>query len=93
MGVRIALGAARRHVLGMILRQGFGLVALGVSAGFVASLARTRLLLALLFEVGPADLPTAGGVALLLTAVTLLACYLPARRAARVDPMIALRHE
>jgi len=93
VGIRIALGAARADVLGMILREGLGLVGIGLAVGFIASLGLTRLLLALLFEVRPADLPTAAGVAALLAAVTLFACYLPARRASRVDPMIALRHE
>ena len=93
MGIRIALGAARRDVLAMVLREGSVLVGLGLAAGFLVSLVLARLLLALLFEVQPTDLPTTVAVAALLATVTLFACWLPARRAARVDPMVALRHE
>jgi putative ABC transport system permease protein len=93
VGIRMALGAARRDVLAMVLRRGLALVGLGLAAGFTASLFLTRLLTSLLFEVRPADLGTSAAVALLLAVVALIACYVPARRAAGVDPMIALRYE
>ena len=93
VGIRMALGAARRDVLAMVMRQGLGLVVTGLALGFGASLLLARLLVSLLFEVRPTDLATSAGVALLLAAVALLACYLPARRASRVDPLIALRYE
>jgi putative ABC transport system permease protein len=93
MGIRMALGAERSDVLAMVLRQGLALIGAGLAAGFVASLALTRLLSSLLFEVRPTDLATSSAVAVLLAAVALTASYLPARRAASVDPMIALRYE
>jgi putative ABC transport system permease protein len=77
----------------MVLRQGLALIGAGLAAGFVASLALTRLLSSLLFEVRPTDLATSSAVAVLLAAVALTASYLPVRRAASVDPMIALRYE
>ncbi|MDP8981236.1 MAG: ABC transporter permease [Acidobacteriota bacterium] len=93
MGIRIAFGAERSDVLGMVLRQGLTLIGFGLAAGFLASLALTRLLASLLFEVRPTDLTTSAAVAVMLAAVALLASYLPARRAAGVDPMVALRYE
>ena len=93
VGIRMAFGAERSDVLAMVLRQGLALIGLGLGIGFLASLALTRLIASLLFEVRPNDLATTAGVALLLVSVALLACYLPARRAATVDPMIALRYE
>jgi putative ABC transport system permease protein len=93
IGVRIALGAQQHDVLKLILGQGLRLAILGVGIGTAGSLALTRLLSSLLFGISATDPITFGGVALLLAIVALLACYLPARRAMRVDPMVALRYE
>jgi len=93
IGIRIALGAQRGELLGLLLRQGMLLVVCGVIAGVIASLALTRFLASMLFDVQPIDLLTFGGVVLLLVAVSAVACFLPARRAMRVDPIIALRYE
>jgi len=76
-----------------VMGQGVKLAIVGIVAGGVAALALTRLMMSLLFGVGPADPLTLAGVAVLLVAVALLACYVPARRAMRVDPMTALRYE
>src|SRR5579862_1084597 len=93
VGIRIALGADRSSVLGLILRQGLMLTGAGLAVGFLASLALTRFLASLLFQVQPVDLATSGMVAALLSLAALAASYVPARRATRVDPMIALRYE
>jgi ABC-type antimicrobial peptide transport system permease subunit len=77
----------------MIVGEGLALVLVGIAMGTLAALALTRLLEDLLYEVKPTDPVTFAGVALLLVAVAQLACYIPARRATRVDPMVALRHE
>jgi putative ABC transport system permease protein len=91
LGIRIALGAGRGNILTLVVREGAMLAVLGVSAGLVVALWATRMLGSLLYGVGAADPPTYLAVAVLLGAVALAACYVPARRAARVDPMVALR--
>jgi putative ABC transport system permease protein len=93
IGIRMALGAERANVLLMVLNQAGRMVMLGVGIGLVAALALTRLMASMLFGVSPSDPVTLAAVALLLTAVSLLACYVPARRATLVDPMTALRYE
>ncbi|MGH9853662.1 MAG: ADOP family duplicated permease, partial [Blastocatellia bacterium] len=93
IGIRMALGARRREILRLIVGQGFWLVVTGCVIGLTASLLLTRLLANLVFGVSVTDPQTLGGVALLLSGVALLACYLPARRATKVDPVIALRQE
>ena len=93
LGVRMALGAPRRHVLGLMLTMGGRLVIAGLALGVAASVASTRLLRSQLFGVQPADPLTYAAGALALGLVALIACYIPARRAAGVDPMVALRQE
>jgi ABC-type antimicrobial peptide transport system permease subunit len=93
IGVRMALGASKREILGMVLRQGALTGGIGVSLGILGALALTRWLRSQLFGVSPTDPATFLGVALLLALVSLLACWIPGRRAARVDPMVALRYE
>jgi predicted permease len=93
IGIRMALGAQRADVLRLVLRKGLGLTLLGLAIGFAGALALTRVVRSQLYEVGPTDPVTFVTVALLLVLVALLACWLPARRAAKVDPMEALRHE
>jgi len=93
IGIRIALGAQAGAVMRLVLRQGMKLVLLGVALGTGAALAVTRVVKFLLFGLSATDPLSYAGVALLLTMVGLLACYLPARRATRVDPMVALRAE
>ena len=93
IGVRVALGASRRDVLQMVLGQGLKITLIGVGIGVVAALGFTRLITTLIYGVGASDPLTFGGVAILLSAVALFACYIPARRAMRVDPIVALRYE
>src|SRR5579863_8174960 len=93
IGVRLALGAQQRDVMRLILGQGAKLSLIGVGLGVAAALVLTRLMAALLFGVSGTDPLTFSAVAFILFSVALLACYIPARRAMRVDPMVALRHE
>jgi len=93
IGVRLALGAQQRDVMRLILGQGAKLTLIGVGLGVAAALVLTRLMAALLFGVSGTDPLTFSAVTFILFSVALLACYIPARRAMRVDPMVALRHE
>jgi predicted permease len=93
IGIRVALGAQRRDVFRLIMIRGVVLVAIGVAVGVAASVAFSRLLSSLLFGVTPNSVATLTGVSAGLIAVALLACYLPARRATKVDPLVALRYE
>ena len=93
LGVRVALGARSRDVVAMVLRQGFRTVLIGIIVGVAGSLAVTRVMRSLLFGVSATDPLTFVAMILLLIAAALLACYIPARRAAKVDPMVALRYE
>jgi predicted permease len=93
IGIRMALGAQRKQVLYMVIRQAVGLVAVGVAAGLLLALATTRLIASELFGLKPTDPLSLGLAAFFMLAVAVLAAYLPARRATKVDPMVALRYE
>jgi putative ABC transport system permease protein len=93
IGVRIALGAQRRNVLGMVIREGLQLLMFGLLLGLVGALLVTRIIRSLLYSTSPTDVLSFVAPSLMLLAVALLACYIPARRAAKIDPMVALRYE
>ena len=93
IGIRMAMGAETRNVLKLVIKQGMSLAGVGVGIGLAGAAVMTRVMTNLLFGVRASDPLTFAVIALLLVAVALLACYLPARRAAKVDPMVALRHE
>jgi putative ABC transport system permease protein len=93
IGIRVALGASSADVLRMVLGEGMKLTLIGVAVGVAFALGLTRLMTQFIYGVGASDPITFTGVAVLLTGVAALACYIPARRAMRVDPMIALRYE
>lgn len=93
IAIRMALGAQRSSILSLVFQQGMGLVLIGIAAGLIGAVSLTRVMASLLFGVSATDRLTFLGVATLLTLVALAACYIPARRAMRVDPMVALRYE
>ena len=93
IGIRMALGAGQSAVLKLVVRQGLSLALIGIAIGLAASLGLTRFLQSFLFGVKPIDAVTFVAAALLWLAIALLACYIPARRATKVDPMVALRYE
>jgi putative ABC transport system permease protein len=93
LGVRMALGARRGELVRMVVQQGMAIAAVGIAVGVAAALGLTRAMGSLLYEVAPTDGPTFAVVCSVLTAAAFLACCLPARRASKVDPLVALRHE
>lgn len=93
VGIRMALGASRGNVLGLILGQGARLAAIGLSIGLAVALAATRLMRALLLDVSPTDVPVIVGVSALLATVAMLASLIPAHRATKIDPILAIRHD
>jgi len=93
IGIRLALGAQHRNILRMVLREGLALAVTGAVVGLACALIVSHLMAGLLYGIRPTDPLTFAGVALLLIGVAFFACYIPARRAIRVDPLVALRHE
>jgi putative ABC transport system permease protein len=93
IGIRMALGAQQGDVLKLVLGQGMRMALIGVGVGVAAAIGLTRLMSKMLFQVSATDPVTLIGVSVVLTAVALAACYIPARRAMRTDPIIALRYE
>jgi putative ABC transport system permease protein len=92
-GIRMTFGAQRGDMFALVLKQGLGVAAIGGVVGIAAAAGATRLLSSLLFGVRPGDPLTLVAVSVILLACALIACYIPARRATRVDPMVALRYE
>jgi putative ABC transport system permease protein len=92
-GLRMVLGAQTGDVLGLVMKQGAGMVIVGLVAGLVTAFALTRLMASVLFSVAPTDAVTFASVTVVLAVVALAACYVPARRATEVDPMETLRYE
>jgi ABC-type antimicrobial peptide transport system permease subunit len=92
-GIRIAMGASSRDILSMVLRQGLGVIGIGLVLGLGIAFAGTRVLATMFIGVKPSDPLTFTVVVLVLTAIALFACWIPARRATRIDPLVALRHE
>jgi ABC-type antimicrobial peptide transport system permease subunit len=93
IGVRMALGAQRRNILALVLKKGMMLALLGVVIGVAGAFALTRLMSSLLYEVSTSDPLTYAGISLVLLVVAFCACYLPARRATKIDPLVALTYE
>ena len=93
LGVRLALGATPANIVGLILKKGLSLTLLGVAVGMVASFVLTRLMTSLLFGINPVDPITFASVTVLLLTVSFMACWIPARRAAKTDPLVAIRYE
>jgi putative ABC transport system permease protein len=93
IGIRLALGAERQNILRMVLRQGLALAIIGAGFGLVFSVIVSQLMGSVLYGVQPSDPLTFAAVVLIFVGVALLACYVPARRAMRIDPMVALRYE
>jgi len=93
IGIRMALGAKSGDVLKLVLRNGLGLALIGIAIGLAVAFVATRVMSTLLYGVSPTDPVTFFGEAFLLAFVALLACYIPARRATKVDPLVALRYE
>jgi ABC-type antimicrobial peptide transport system permease subunit len=93
IGIRLALGATPRHIMRLMMTQGLRLTLIGVAIGFAGAIGITRLMRSLLFAVAPTDLMTFAIACFVLIVVALLACFIPARRATKVDPLVALRYE
>jgi putative ABC transport system permease protein len=93
IGIRMAIGAQRRDVFTMVIGRGMKLVLTGVALGLIGAFSLTRLMRTMLFGVAPTDPVTFVSIAILLTAIAMLACYVPGRRATKVDPLVALRYE